>query len=189
MPPPTPLFLLVFWGRRIQIITTRPLRPGNLKHKRPRKVSGITDTFKAAIQSTSAGRRRRVAPRKTLPGTGRRTCPASGTRPRFFPEGQLRVHLCGQPVDTRGPYDGLYSATEGRRNGAISNWDHTDFLAKYAAIFSSRCLKALVFGALIPANPLVAWFSEDLPSAEIFSSIKRPQTQYWCGLQSNHQHL
>ncbi|MEB8535484.1 hypothetical protein AAE485_01795 [Acidithiobacillus ferriphilus] len=28
-------------------------------------------------------------------------------------------------------------------------------------------------GALIPANPLVAWFSEDLPLAEIFSSIKK----------------
>ncbi|MBU2848631.1 hypothetical protein HF925_08570 [Acidithiobacillus ferriphilus] len=60
---------------------------------------------------------------------------------------------------------------------------------KEGGMISSRCLKVLVFGALIPANPLVAWFSEDLPSAEIFSSIKRPQTQYWCGLQSNHQHL
>ncbi|MDA8151829.1 MAG: hypothetical protein M0003_03810 [Acidithiobacillus sp.] len=44
---------------------------------------------------------------------------------------------------------------------------------------TSRWRKVLVFGALIPANPFVAWFSEDLPSAEIFSSIKRPQTLYW----------
>jgi hypothetical protein len=25
----------------------------------------------------------------------------------FFPEGQVRVHLCGQPVDMRKSYDGL----------------------------------------------------------------------------------
>ena len=32
----------------------------------------------------------------------------------FFPEGQIRVHLYGQPVDMRKSYDGLYALT---RNG------------------------------------------------------------------------
>ena len=27
----------------------------------------------------------------------------------FFPEGQVRVHLCGQPVYMRKSYDGLYA--------------------------------------------------------------------------------
>ena len=29
----------------------------------------------------------------------------------FFPEGRVRVHLCGQPVDMRKSYDGLYALT------------------------------------------------------------------------------
>jgi transposase len=29
----------------------------------------------------------------------------------FFPEGQLRVHLYGQPVDMRKSFDGLYALT------------------------------------------------------------------------------
>jgi len=29
----------------------------------------------------------------------------------FFPEGQIRVHLYGQPVDMRKSYDGLYALT------------------------------------------------------------------------------
>lgn len=32
----------------------------------------------------------------------------------FFPEGQLRVHLYGEPVDMRRSFDGLYALT---RNG------------------------------------------------------------------------
>ena len=30
----------------------------------------------------------------------------------FFPEGQIRVHLYGQPVDMRKSYDGLYALTQ-----------------------------------------------------------------------------
>jgi transposase len=29
----------------------------------------------------------------------------------FFPEGQIRVHLYGQPVDMRKSFDGLYALT------------------------------------------------------------------------------
>jgi transposase len=29
----------------------------------------------------------------------------------FFPEGQVRVHVYGQPVDMRKSYDGLYALT------------------------------------------------------------------------------
>ena len=29
----------------------------------------------------------------------------------FFPEGQVRVHVYGRPVDMRKPYDGLYALT------------------------------------------------------------------------------
>jgi transposase len=36
----------------------------------------------------------------------------------FFPEGQLRVHLYGQPVDMRKSFDGLYALT---RHGLQQN--------------------------------------------------------------------
>jgi len=39
----------------------------------------------------------------------------------FFPEGQLRVHLYGQPVDMRKSFDGLYALTRhGLRQDPLS---------------------------------------------------------------------
>jgi transposase len=39
----------------------------------------------------------------------------------FFPEGQIRVHLYGEPVDMRKSFDGLYAMTrEGLRQNPLS---------------------------------------------------------------------
>ena len=45
----------------------------------------------------------------------------------FFPEGQVRVHLCGQPVDMRKSYDGLYALTR--------NTLHRDPLSGHLFVF------------------------------------------------------
>jgi transposase len=38
----------------------------------------------------------------------------------FFPEGQIRVHLYGEPVDMRKSYTGLYAMTrEGLRQNPL----------------------------------------------------------------------
>ncbi len=41
----------------------------------------------------------------------RRSDSASGAQLMFFPEGQVRVHVYGRPVDMRKSYDGLYALT------------------------------------------------------------------------------
>lgn len=51
------------------------------------------------------------AARRTAPRIGRGSGVASGAGIMFFPEGRVRVHLCGQPVDMRKSYDGLYALT------------------------------------------------------------------------------
>jgi transposase len=48
----------------------------------------------------------------------------------FFPEGQVRVHLCGQPVDMRKSYDGLYALTR--------NTLHRDPLSGHLFVFINR---------------------------------------------------
>ena len=48
----------------------------------------------------------------------------------LFPEGQVRVHLCGQPVDMRKSYDGLYALTR--------NTLHRDPLSGHLFVFINR---------------------------------------------------
>ena len=48
----------------------------------------------------------------------------------FFPEGQVRVHLCGQPVDMCKSYDGLYALTR--------NTLHRDPLSSHLFVFINR---------------------------------------------------
>lgn len=43
--------------------------------------------------------------------SGRRDAVAAGARLMFFPEGQIRVHLYGEPVDMRRSFNGLYALT------------------------------------------------------------------------------
>lgn len=42
---------------------------------------------------------------------GRRPDPASGAWLMFFPEGQVRVHVYGRPVDMRKSFEGVYALT------------------------------------------------------------------------------
>ncbi|WP_215854714.1 IS66 family insertion sequence element accessory protein TnpB, partial [Acidithiobacillus ferrooxidans] len=68
--------------------------------------------------------------RGTPPGIGRWPGPALGAWLMFFPEGQVRVHLCGQPVDMRKSYDGLYALTR--------NTLHQDPLSGHLFVFINR---------------------------------------------------
>ena len=50
----------------------------------------------------------------------------------FFPEGQIRVHLYGQPVDMRKSFDGLYALTRQQLNQNPLSGDLFVFISRRA---------------------------------------------------------